>query len=77
MNKEIYELILEHQDVVNEFMKITNEVFGDHKKAIKLLSERVDNLVDLVRGEEEELTGCCDASIVEQTGRCSKCLESV
>ena len=26
---------------------------------------------------KEELTGCCDASIVEQTGRCSKCLESV
>ena len=26
---------------------------------------------------EEKLTGCCDASIVEQTGRCSKCLESV
>ena len=54
MNKEIHKLILEHQDVVNDFMKITNKIFDDHMAAIKLLSEKVDSLVDLVREETEE-----------------------
>ena len=56
-------------------------------KKVSGLEEETEELTDMfgeggaeeIKEEnlEEELTGCCDASIVEQTGRCSKCGESV
>lgn len=78
MNKELHKLILEHQEGTNKFMGVVNGIFEEHRESIELLSKRVDNLVDIVMQEETpEKTECCGEEIIEQTGRCSKCKESV